>query len=96
MITETSVHHLSATELLDLYRRKALSPLEVTKAVLDRIAHWEPSLKTTYAPDPEGALAQAARPRRWSRRAGRRLTVPVMMGRTSTGVAIPPARRRLS
>jgi hypothetical protein len=26
MITETAVHHLSATELLDLYRRKALSP----------------------------------------------------------------------
>src|SRR5262245_49918851 len=45
MITEIAVHHLSATELLDLYRRKALSPVEVTKAVLARIAHWEPSLK---------------------------------------------------
>jgi Asp-tRNAAsn/Glu-tRNAGln amidotransferase A subunit and related amidases len=40
----------------------------VTKAVLDRIAHWEPSLKASYALDPEGALAQARQAEaRWSR-----------------------------
>src|SRR5262249_15578130 len=68
MITETAVHHLSATELLDLYRRKTLSPVEVTKAVLARIEHWEPSLKATYALDPKTALADAGKAEaRWVR-----------------------------
>ena len=94
MITETAVHHLSATELLDLYRRKALSPVEVTKAVLDRIAHWEPSLKATYALDPEGALAQARQAEaRWSRGApaGALDGVPVMIKENiaTQGVAVP-------
>src|SRR5262249_55197881 len=59
MITQTAVHHLNATELLDLYRRRALSPVEVVRAVLDRIALWEPRLKATYALDPDAALAGA-------------------------------------
>src|SRR3982750_4420601 len=54
------LHTLSAAELLDLYQRKAASPVEVTQAVLDHIAAWEPHLRATYALDPEAALAQAA------------------------------------
>ena len=60
------LHELSAAELLDLYRRKAASPVEATRAVLARIEAWEPHLKATYALDPEGALVQAeAAQARW-------------------------------
>ena len=52
-------HELSAQELLAAYRAKTLSPVEATRAVLAHIERWEPSLKATYALDPEGALAAA-------------------------------------
>ncbi len=55
----TALHDLSAVELLDLYRRRSLSPAEVVRAVLDRIARWEPVLKAAYALDPDAALAAA-------------------------------------
>ena len=94
MITETAVHHLSATELRDLYRRKTLSPVEVTKAILARIAHWEPSLKATYALNPEAALAEAGKAEiRWGRGepAGALDGVPVMIkdNIATKGVAVP-------
>jgi aspartyl-tRNA(Asn)/glutamyl-tRNA(Gln) amidotransferase subunit A len=54
------LHTLSAAELLELYQRKAASPVEVTQAVLDHVAAWEPHLHATYALDPEAALSQAA------------------------------------
>ena len=53
------LHSLGAAELLDLYQRKAASPVEATQAVLDHIARWEPHLHATYALDAEGALRQA-------------------------------------
>ena len=53
------LHALSATELLALYHRKAASPVEVTQAVLDHIAAWEPHLQATYALD-AAACASAA------------------------------------
>lgn len=57
---------LSAVELLDGYRRRAFSPVEVTQAVLAHIGRWEPQLCALYAPDPEAALAQAlASEARW-------------------------------
>jgi aspartyl-tRNA(Asn)/glutamyl-tRNA(Gln) amidotransferase subunit A len=98
MITETAVHHLSATELLDLYRRAALSPVEVTKAILARIQHWEPALKATYALDPEAALAAAGKAEaRWAAAgrggepAGALDGVPVMIKENiaTKGVAVP-------
>ena len=62
------LHTLSAAELFDLYQRKAVSPVDVTHAVLDHIARWEPHLHATYALDAEGALAQAeASQSRWLR-----------------------------
>jgi Asp-tRNA(Asn)/Glu-tRNA(Gln) amidotransferase A subunit family amidase len=60
------LHTLSAAELLDLYQRKAVSPVDATHAVLDHIARWEPHLHATYALDPEAALSQAeASQSRW-------------------------------
>ncbi|WP_267132678.1 amidase family protein, partial [Achromobacter denitrificans] len=59
-------HELSAVELLQAYRARTLSPVEVTRSVLEHIARWEPRLKATYALDPEGAMAMArASEARW-------------------------------
>ena len=64
----TPLHDLSATELLTAYRAQSLSPVDVTRAVLARIAAWEPHLCATYALDPDAALAQArAAEARWQR-----------------------------
>ena len=54
------LHDLSAQALLEAYAAKTLSPVEVTRAVLDHIARWEPHLHATYALDADAALAQAA------------------------------------
>src|SRR5690606_12875688 len=62
------LHELSAVELLDLYQRKAASPVEATRDVLRHIARWEPLLHATYALDAEAALIQAeASQARWIR-----------------------------
>ncbi len=62
------LHDLSATTLCTLYRHGDVSPVEVTRAVLDHIARWEPHLHATYALDPEGAMQQAqASEARWRR-----------------------------
>ncbi|HEY0855929.1 MAG TPA: amidase [Albitalea sp.] len=53
------LHHLSAAALHAAFRAKVLSPVEVTQAVLRRIAAWEPHLHATYALDAEAALQQA-------------------------------------
>ena len=55
----TALHDLSATELLVRYGDGSLSPVEATKAVLDRIAAWEPHLHASYALDAEAAIAAA-------------------------------------
>ena len=63
-----ALHDLPATTLLTRYRQGDLSPVEVTRAVLDHIARWEPHLCATYALDPEAAMSQAqASEARWSR-----------------------------
>ncbi|MET0333643.1 MAG: amidase, partial [Rhizobacter sp.] len=53
----TPLHTLSALELLAAYTSKALSPVEVTRAVLAQIDRCEPQLHATYALDAEGALS---------------------------------------
>lgn len=53
------LHELSAAQLTRLYATGAVSPLEVTRAVIAHIARWEPRLCALYAYDPEGALGQA-------------------------------------
>lgn len=63
---------LSAVELLAAYRARSLSPVEVTEAVIARIAAWEPQLCALYAYDPAEARAAAlASEARW--RAGEAL-----------------------
>ncbi len=59
---------LSATELLRLYRQKQLSPLEVTRAALDRIARFDGAVNAFCLVDEERALADArAAEVRWQR-----------------------------
>ncbi|WP_062191256.1 amidase [Caldimonas taiwanensis] len=79
--TPTALHDLSATELLRQYARGALSPVEVTRALIAHVERWEPHLKATYAFDPDGALAMArASEARWRRGEARALDgVPVMI-----------------
>ena len=64
----SALHELSATALAAAYRTRDLSPVEVTRAVLDHIAAWEPQLCASYLLRPELALAQAqASEQRWLR-----------------------------
>jgi aspartyl-tRNA(Asn)/glutamyl-tRNA(Gln) amidotransferase subunit A len=64
----TALHDLPAHALLAAYRRKTLSPVEVTQAVLAHIARWEPALHATWLLRPEAALQQArASEARWLR-----------------------------
>jgi aspartyl-tRNA(Asn)/glutamyl-tRNA(Gln) amidotransferase subunit A len=55
----TDLADLSAVDLLKQYRSKSLSPLEVTKAVVERIEAYEPKLQAMWSFDPEGALSSA-------------------------------------
>ena len=64
----TELHALSATELSSAYAAGQLSPLEVTQAVIDHMARWEPRLCATWAFDADVALAMArASEARWQR-----------------------------
>lgn len=51
----------SATELAQLYRRRELSPLELTRALLGWIDRHEPQVNAFARFDAEGALAAASR-----------------------------------
>ena len=64
----TPLNELSARELIVAYREKKLSPVEVTQAVLDHAARWEPHLQATWLLRPDVALEQArASEARWRR-----------------------------
>lgn len=68
--TTPHLHELSATQLLERYRDRVLSPVDVTQAVLARIARWEPHIRATYGLDVDAALAAArASEARWTRNA---------------------------
>ncbi|MBV9563109.1 MAG: amidase [Bradyrhizobium sp.] len=58
----TSLHDLSATDLIAGYKAKQFSPSEVLEDVLSHVALWEPHIKALYAFDPDGArkLAKAS------------------------------------
>jgi aspartyl-tRNA(Asn)/glutamyl-tRNA(Gln) amidotransferase subunit A len=87
------LHQRSATELVALYERHEVSPLEVVRAVLSRIEACEPTLAATWALDAEAALAQArASEQRWQRRDARALEgVPVTIKENlaTRGLAVP-------
>src|ERR1700736_4984767 len=64
--TVTSLHDLSAVDLMAGFRARQFSPSEVLEDVLAHIAVWEPHIKALYAFDPEGARATAkASTERW-------------------------------
>lgn len=64
----TPLPYQSATELVDQFRRRALSPTEVLDAVLVHIERSEPKLCALYAFDPDGARAAAkAATARWAK-----------------------------
>jgi aspartyl-tRNA(Asn)/glutamyl-tRNA(Gln) amidotransferase subunit A len=63
------LHERSAAELSAAYARRELSPLEVTRALLARLAAWEPRINAMYRVAPEAALEQArASEARWRAR----------------------------
>lgn len=63
----TQLTDCTATELLQLYRSGAASPVEATRAVLDRIERLNPQLNAFCLVDAEAALASArASEARWS------------------------------
>jgi aspartyl-tRNA(Asn)/glutamyl-tRNA(Gln) amidotransferase subunit A len=62
----TTIHDMTAGELLAAYKSKKLSPVDAVDAVIARIEAWEPKLKALYAPD-FGSARKAAREseKRW-------------------------------
>ena len=80
---------LPASELLELYRGKVLSPVDATRACLDRIAHLDPKLNAYCLVDEESALAAARESeRRWQR------GEPRIRWRRDAGPAGPPLHFR--
>jgi aspartyl-tRNA(Asn)/glutamyl-tRNA(Gln) amidotransferase subunit A len=64
----TSLHDLSAVDLIAGYRAGQFSPTEVLEDVLAHIAIWEPHIKALYAFDPDRASAAAkASTARWQK-----------------------------
>ena len=58
-MNESDVSFMSAADLIASYQAKALSPVEVTEAVLARIGRLNPTLNAFVLVDGEGALASA-------------------------------------
>jgi len=55
----TSLHDLSATDLIAGYKARQFSPSEVLEDVLAHVETWEPHIKALYLLDPDGARAVA-------------------------------------
>jgi aspartyl-tRNA(Asn)/glutamyl-tRNA(Gln) amidotransferase subunit A len=51
----TSLHDLSAADLIAGYKAKQFSPSEVLEDVIAHVAKWEPHIKALYLYDPDGA-----------------------------------------
>ena len=66
--SKTDLGTLGATELLRLYRRRDVSPVEATKAAFERIGRFNEAVNAFCLIDEEGALAVArASEERWMR-----------------------------
>lgn len=64
----TSLHDLSAGDLIAGYRARQFSPSEVLEEVLALVAAWEPHIKALYLFDPDAARAVAkASTERWQK-----------------------------
>jgi len=63
----TSLHDLSAHDLIAGYKAKQFSPSEVLEDVIAHVARWEPHIKALYLFDPDGARKVAkASTDRWN------------------------------
>src|SRR4051812_1782028 len=63
----TSLHDLSAVDLIAGYKTKQFTPSEVLEDVIAHVARWEPHIKALYAFDPDGARKVAkASTDRWN------------------------------
>src|SRR5262245_42745225 len=61
-----ALHERSAIQLASAYANGELSPVQVTRALLERIEAWEPRINAMYRVQRESALAQAsAAEKRW-------------------------------
>jgi aspartyl-tRNA(Asn)/glutamyl-tRNA(Gln) amidotransferase subunit A len=66
--TVTSLHDLSAVDLIAGYKAKQFSPSEVMEDLLAHVAVWEPHIRALYLFDPDGARAAArASTERWNK-----------------------------
>src|SRR3954467_6947716 len=54
-----AIHELSAAELGARFARGELSPVDVARAQLERIAHWEPRINAMYRVSADTALSEA-------------------------------------
>ncbi len=62
------LHTFSAEALSAAYRRRTLSPVEATRAVIEHVERWEPQLNALWLFDPDAALAMAHESElRWQR-----------------------------
>jgi len=63
-----ALHEWSAPALVEAYRRREVSPVEVTQSVLGHVERWEQHVRALYLLRPEVALEQArASEARWLR-----------------------------
>jgi aspartyl-tRNA(Asn)/glutamyl-tRNA(Gln) amidotransferase subunit A len=68
MNADQDVAYASAASLLDLYDKRVLSPVEVTRSLLDRLDALQPKINAFCVIDRDGALAAArASEERWQR-----------------------------
>src|SRR6201986_2402064 len=64
----TSLHDLSAVDLIAGYKAGQFSPSEVMEDLLEHVAAWEPHIKALYLYDPDGARKVAkASTDRWQK-----------------------------
>ncbi|HZY16419.1 MAG TPA: amidase family protein, partial [Ramlibacter sp.] len=63
-----ALHELSAPALVELYRRRELSPVEVARSVLGHVERWEQHLHALFLLRPDLVLEQArASEARWAK-----------------------------
>ena len=60
MRSMAATHELDAVQVAAQYSSGALSPVDVTRACLERIAAWEPRLNARYRVAASSALAAAS------------------------------------
>ena len=68
MASDQDIAYASAVALLELYRKRVVSPVEVTRVLLDRLDALQPKINAFCLVDRDGALAAARQSeQRWQR-----------------------------